>query len=369
MTRGPRAKRILLVEDAPDQRALIQLVFKDADGAYEVDECESGTEALAKAAKSRYDIILLDYMLPGCSGMDVLKTLRRDGNATPVLFMTALKNATLTIEAMRQGISDFILKEGAFQLLLPEVVKKLLEKIDLERRLAEAEEERRFQSAKLASLGKLLSEILHELRNPLSIIATGLESLRDAKDKERAVALTLDLMLRNVERTRQVVSGLLDFTRPKPYDFKPADLRAIVSEMAGHLKLKCERQRIALSVEGAASLPPVTLDAQHLKGALLNLMMNAIEAMPAGGTLTLRLGASDGHARVEVCDTGEGISPENECRLFERHFTTKENGTGLGLIITHDIVEKHRGRLEVLSEPGQGTSFAIVLPLDGGAQK
>lgn len=358
--------KILLVEDAPDQRALIQMVFKDADDVYAIDEADSGTAGIEKGKNGNYDIILLDYMLPGCSGMELLKKLRENGNKTPVLFMTAVKNATLTIEAMRLGISDFILKEGAFQLLLPAVVKRILDKIALEKRLKEVEEESRFQAEKLANLGKILSEILHELRNPLSIISTGLEALRDAKDKEKAVKLTLDLMLRNVDRTRHTINDLLDFSRPKKYAFEKADLRSTVEEILKHLKLKCDREHIALSLDSPPGLPPLTMDSQHIKGALLNLLLNAIEAMPYGGKLSVsisELGDKSG-LRMDIADSGTGMDEETRRRLFERNFTTKEHGTGLGLIITHQIIEQHQGTIDVDSAPGKGTTFTIQLPFE-----
>ncbi|MFA5140223.1 MAG: ATP-binding protein [Elusimicrobiota bacterium] len=224
-----------------------------------------------------------------------------------------------------------------------------------------------FQTAKLATLGRILSEVLHDLRNPLSILSTSLETVRDAKDKERALAMTLDLMLRNVERSREIINSLLDFSRLKPFSFKPADLRAVVGELLDHLRLKCEQQHIELGLEAARDLPPVELDVQHVKGALLNLLMNAVEAMPKGGSLTVGLASSDGRVSIRVADTGGGVREADRPRLFERYFTTKPHGTGLGLIMVREVVRQHGGSVEFESVPGKGTAFTVRLPVRQGS--
>ncbi|MFC1679133.1 sensor histidine kinase [Elusimicrobiota bacterium] len=359
-------KRILMVEDNADQRNLIRQVFKISSPHFELEEAVTGTEAMVKIMASDYDLILLDHRLPGKTGLEVLENIRKEGSQTPVIMMTADTNARTTVEAMRLGISDFILKEGPFQMNLPAAVQRVFEKIDMKKALKKAQAESQFQSAKLANLGKILSEVLHEVRNPLSIISTSLESLRDAKDKEKALDRVLDLMLRNVDRARQLINSLLDFSRPTEYKYQKADLLAIVSELVGHLRLKCDRQKISLDVDSTPGLPKVWADVQHIKGSFLNLFINAVEAMPDGGTLSVAL--SDEPAkesvRVEISDTGVGIRPEDRKHLFERYFTTKDSGTGLGLIITNEVLTRHKGSIQVNSAPGKGTTFTILLPVN-----
>ncbi|HBL16894.1 MAG: hypothetical protein A2X36_08190 [Elusimicrobia bacterium GWA2_69_24] len=360
-------KRILLVEDNEDQRRLIRDVFRTTNPDYVVEEAATGNEAAVKLSASEYDLVLMDHHLPGRDGLELLGELRKSGSRAPVVMMTADNNPHVTIEAMRLGISDFVLKEGPFQINLPAVTQRVLEKEDMEKALAKAQLDSQFQAAKLANLGKILSEVLHEVRNPLSIISTSLETLRDAKDKDKALSRVLELMLRNAERARQLINSLLDFSRPNEYSFKESDLAPLVSELAGHLKLKCDRQDIKLTVENGQTLPKIPLDIQHMKGAVLNLLLNAIEAMPDGGSLQVSLG-HDGETRrvrLDISDTGVGIRPEDRRHLFERYFTTKAHGTGLGLIITHDVVTRHHGSIHVSSAPGKGTTFTIFLPVDG----
>ena len=357
-------KRILLVEDDPDARSLMRHVMAESDPDYSLEEAASGDEALEKIWASLYDLIVLDHRLPGATGLQVLERMRKADVQTPVILVTGEKSAELAISSMRLGVADILLKDGAYQLELPVVAKSVLDRHDVGREIARTKEEYDFQGERLAQMGRIFSEVLHDLRNPLAIISTSLEAVRDAKDKEKALRLTLDLMLRNVERSRQIINSLLDFSRPKEFAVTSVDLRTLVSELVEQLRLKCERQKISLSFVATDSIPPVEMAAQHVKGALLNLLMNAVEAMPGGGSLTVRIAEALEQAavRIEISDTGMGISQENQKRLFERYFTTKPNGTGLGLIMTFQTVRQHKGTIWACSTPGHGTTFTIVLP-------
>lgn len=360
-------KKLLIVEDSEDQRLMICEILKASKKEYELDQAADGGVAAEKLKSSVYDLVLLDYKLPVLDGLQVLEKLRSSGNKTPVVMMTADRNADVTLQAMKLGVSDYVLKKDDFHAQLCRVIESVLEKVDLEMELDKVRAESDFQAQKLANMGKILGEVLHDLRNPLSIIATSLEAIRDAKDQQKAVKLTLELMIRNMGRAKQIINSLLDFSRPKEYAFEPVDVRPMIDEMMGHLRLKCEKQGIKLGVEAADGLPKAVLDQQHFKGALLNMLMNAIEAMPEGGSLTVGLSAepADRKVRIAIVDTGVGIKEEDQKRLGQRYFTTKKTGTGLGLLMTHEIIAKHRGSIGLDSAPGKGTTFTILLPQEG----
>jgi two-component system sensor histidine kinase HydH len=365
------ARKILLVEDMPDQRVLIQTVFKAA-GEYDFEEIPDGSAAMdwvhAHPDGDGADLILLDHRMPGFSGLEVLGELRRKDKATPVIFMTAENSAQLTVEAMRLGISDFIIKEGAFQMLLPEVAKRVLEKIDIQTRLDQAETASQFQSAKSANLGQILSEVLHELKGPMKTMGNTLAEIKQTPGPDRAGLMDESLggLTRGIERSQHIIDNLMEFSRPKDYTFTKSDLPALIQEVLSHLKGRCDRQKIATTLRVAEKFPKTKFDAQHVKGALLRVLINAIEAMPDGGSLNVELRdlPKDEAVEIEITDTGQGIPEEDQLRLFEKHFTTKVRGTGLGLLLTHQVVYQHRGTVRFKSAVGEGSTFTLRFPYD-----
>jgi signal transduction histidine kinase len=359
-------RRILLVEGDPDERRMMRDALTAGENPFDVDEAASGLEALEKLrVPPGYDLVVLDCMLPGCDGLDVIDKMRSADLRTPVVLVACADRARIAMQSLGLGISELVLKGVDFMPDLPQIVQGALDKSGTARKAQRAREEREFQAEKLARLGRILSEVLHDLRNPLSIISTSLEAIRDAKDKEKAVGMTLELMLRNIERSRQLINSLLDYSRPKELSLRPADLCAVVAELVEHLRLTCEKQGIALRFDRPAGVPEAELDVQQVKGAVLNLLMNAVQAMPKGGSLTVAVSEDLGQreVRLEIADTGVGIKLEDQKHLFERYFTTKPQGTGLGLIMVREVVRQHHGGIRVKSGEGAGTTFTLTFPV------
>ena len=215
---------------------------------------------------------------------------------------------------------------------------------------------------RLAALGKLASGVAHEIRNPLSSIKGFAAILaRKAGDDPTAqdVART---MTHEVDRLNRVISELLEFARPAELDPKPVRLRDIIQHS---LKLVEKDAHHAGVHFGVDIVPPdleAVLDADRFAQVLLNLYLNAIQAMDSGGALTVRASMDRGELRVAVEDTGPGISPEALGHIFDPYFTTKPNGVGLGLSIVHKIVEAHGGEIAVDRADGDGTRFVIRIP-------
>ena len=243
-------------------------------------------------------------------------------------------------------------------------------------------EEQLRESQKLESLGTLAGGIAHDFNNILNIVAAYAALIEREEGAKPSIASYLDAIHRTVERGAGVVRQLLTVARKEDLFFGPVSLNAIVEELARLLR-ETFPKRVQTEIELAADLPPVQGDPNQVLQALLNLCLNARDAMPAGGTLTLRTelcsgerarrsiaaASRDWYACVAVADTGTGIDAATRQRVFEPFFTTKGrgSGTGLGLAVVHGIAESHGGYVEVESTPGAGSTFRLWFPVVPGA--
>lgn len=232
------------------------------------------------------------------------------------------------------------------------------------------------RAAKLAAVGELAAGVAHEINNPAGIILMRAGQLAQALDNAPAqTAEDLEAIRRQVEKISRIVSGLLTFAqRTEPSrPMVPLQVNEVAQRTA-QLMDDMLRSRHVDVVLSLADLPAVRADGARLEQVLLNLINNAIDAMPEGGRMTFGTDVGTGeHAdsiAIYVEDTGYGIPAEQLSRVFDPFFTTKEpgQGTGLGLSVSYAIVEQHGGRLEVASQAGQGSRFTVYLPLDGGSE-
>jgi len=220
---------------------------------------------------------------------------------------------------------------------------------------------------KLAALGGLAAGVAHEIRNPLSSIK-GMASYFGSKfkdgseDREAAI-----VMAREVDRLDRVISELLYFARPSELKLKPVDINELLEHSVRLVRQDAETKGVKVDWSGSQDLPRVSIDPDRFSQCLLNLHLNAIQAMGEGGVLTIRsLRGENREIKVEISDTGKGIDPDDLKRIFDPYFTTKPSGTGLGLAIVHKIIEAHQGRIEVDSVPDRGTTFIISVPVYSG---
>jgi PAS domain S-box-containing protein len=218
------------------------------------------------------------------------------------------------------------------------------------------------QQERLAALGELSAVVAHEVRNPLGVIFNSLGSLRRLLRPTGDAKLLLDIVGEEADRLNRIVGDLLDFARPSDPQLRPERLERVVEE-AIHTALAQNPQGVEVSRDVDPELPPVPIDARLVRQAVINVAVNALQAMPRGGRLTVRVRREDGAAALDVEDTGPGIPDEVKHRIFEPFFTTKASGTGLGLAVVKRIVDGHGGELVVHSRPGAGTLFRIRLPL------
>lgn len=218
---------------------------------------------------------------------------------------------------------------------------------------------------RLASLGKLSAGIAHEVRNPLTGISLLLDDLHDNAPLAASDQNMIKKALAEIERVERLVSALLNYSSPSRTDFRMGDLNLVVNDTVLLMRRQCERLKVTLQIESDGPIH-FRFDPEKIKQALMNLIRNALEAMPDGGLLRIVTSVDEEHATLKVFDNGAGIPAANLLLIFEPFFTSKGAGTGLGLSITQRIIEEHHGQISVESFPEVGTIFTLKLPLIPG---
>ena len=220
------------------------------------------------------------------------------------------------------------------------------------------------RSQRLASIGSLAAGVAHEIRNPLSSIKGFATYFKGKLRGDPEDSKTADIMIQEVERLNRVIRQLLDLSRPMEIEKKLTRLGPLIDHTVRLIEVHARKKKITVKTDVSPEAPAVSADPDRIKQVLLNLCLNAIEAMQAGGTLTLSLSRhNEKMVRMDVSDTGAGISGDDLENVFDPYYTTKSSGTGLGLAIVHRIIEAHGGEIRVRSEAGQGTTFTILLPV------
>jgi len=256
-----------------------------------------------------------------------------------------------------------IIAVGPFQVILkrlltriyPEIKDVFTSPFDIDEKL---------EREKALLLEKMAPVLAHEIRNPLGSIKGAAQILRSEAESEEQRNL-LDVITQEVNRLNRVVSQFLDYARPYAPNLKPQPINAVIEKALAVIETDSLSSRIDIQLELHPHLPPVPVDQEQLHQVILNIAINAIEAMPEGGTLTIRTSrivSDTGDAvGISIRDTGPGIRREDLKQIFTPFFTTKERGVGLGLAVCQRIIRNHGGRIRVKSIPGQGTIFFIRL--------
>jgi len=220
------------------------------------------------------------------------------------------------------------------------------------------------KTERLAELGTLASGMAHEIGTPMNVIL-GRAELLMRKAKDESTRRGLETIVTQVERITKIMNQLLSYARKRPSEQRGVDLVVVIASVLDMLFEKFKKYRIHVVKNYAPDLPQVLADPDHMSQVLLNLMLNACQAMPGGGTLTLRFCRRGGMVELSLQDTGKGIPDDQISKIFDPFFTTKPvgEGTGLGLTVVHGIIQEHNGTIRVSSVPNQGTTFVIALPI------
>jgi PAS domain S-box-containing protein len=483
------------VEEDPLFLKMIKDSLRESGGLYMIDQATSGKEGLIKLQNETFDLLLLDHLLPDGTGLDWLKRLHEMRIDIPTIFVTTKGDPRLAIEAMKEGVFDYINRSAECAKAFPFVVHRaiegyglMVEKVRLQKELIETKnflesivekagdaisvidlegtvlywnegaeqiyryqkeevlgkniseflyprdeklkaeekkmmdhliekvkkgevvpnvevkrqtkdgkdiltsmtisplrdaegkvigttrickditqlkkaEERLALAERLSSLGELTAGVAHELRNPLAGIKINTQILLRKKDLPEMEKRLLDSTQEGIEKIQKIVEDMLHFAKPKASHFKDESINEVVEKSLVILQTKFKKGNITSRFLPGEGLPNIHIDDHQIQQVLINLMLNAIQAMEKGGTLTLRTFLEDGErVGIEVKDTGIGISEPNLKRIFDPFFTTKSEGTGLGLSISLKILENHGATMDVTSEERKGSSFTIHFP-------
>lgn len=241
----------------------------------------------------------------------------------------------------------------------------------LEQKVEERTEELRktqnqlLQSEKMASLGKLAAGVAHEINSPLTGILTYSSLLHKAKKDDDPDKEDLEVIVNETNRCKMIVKGLLEFARQTEPQKALSDITEVINKSINLISHQASIQNVKIDKKIQPDIPKILIDGGQIQQVFINILLNAIEAMPQGGTLTISSGIKDDLAVIEFTDTGIGIPEGNLPKIFDPFFTTKKQGkgTGLGLSVSYGIIERHRGKLDVKSQVGRGTTFTVKLPI------
>jgi len=297
----------------------------------------------------------------------IQESLRVNGeNLGSIEIYTASGNSVLReqspfITALAEEIGGTIRKMELEQ-SLKQYSEQLEEMVKERTRELEEAQDKLVRSERLAAVGELASGVGHELRNPLNVIKSCIYllnmTLADKADEE--TISTLKLLDQQVDISNKIVTDLLTFTRVRPPSLEQVDFHNLIRESLSRIRVP-EGIKVVTNFDGQS--PKVLVDAEQIGRALANIVSNALQAMDGKGVLRVNTGIDEGYAWVKFEDTGCGIPEENLDKIFEPLFTTKPKGIGLGLAITKRLVEQNNGVIEVTSQVGKGTTFAVKLPL------
>ena len=368
--------KVLLVDDSPEQRQLVGLQLSELKHPrFQLVEAFRLTDGLVLLGE-RIDVALLDLTLPDARGLEAVTTVRNRFPSVPVVVLTGTDDERLAMSALREGADDYLVKDGVTSQVLKRVLMHAMERHRVAEALASSRE-RLLEAQKLEALGRLAGGIAHDFNNILvSIIGYSdilMEELADSELCEDAKEIRVA-----GERATQLTRQILAFSRRDQPTVEPLDINEIVDQMRRMLARLLPR-KISLEMELADSLPTILADRGHLEQVVMNLVVNARDAISDRGKIHVatglaRIDEEDAHLThvpapgtfvyLRVSDTGSGMPEQVVRRIFEPFFTTKgkEEGTGLGLSTVYGIVKSVDGGIAVDSEPGQGTTFHVYLP-------
>ena len=230
-------------------------------------------------------------------------------------------------------------------------------------------EKRAINSERLAFIGTLAGGLAHEIKNPLSTLNIYLQLLQEelesmTGENSKRVYMKIQVLQKEVQRLEQILNDFLRFARGQKLELKDHDMNEILDEVADFVTPEIKQKKILILKSYDADLPQCRLDSNLIKQAILNIIINAEQAMENGGELMIRTSKDKKYIQIDITDTGPGIPKDIIDKIFQVYFSTKKTGTGLGLPTAKRIIEDHRGTISVQSEEGKGTSFSIKLPMN-----
>lgn len=382
--------RILVVDD---DRVILELssIILRSDG-YSVQTASDGSRALQILENEPCDLVLLDFMMPGKDGLEVLREVKEKYPDIAVIIFTGMGSENVAVSAMKAGAADYIMKpfrnhdllertatvlrsrrlEIQNRELLAERERHLYEieqwNRELERRVAEKSQELEsaqaeiIQAEKLATLGHLAAGLTHEIRNPLNSINLFTQILKNNQDSHPQQTDFLERIQSEIERIDRLLVKLLSVSRVQNRFDSAVQVDLIAEEVLNVFRPQIEAQQIALQQKIVAT-PLFYANTEEIRQVFTNLISNALHAMPAGGVLRVSVRPIEDKIQIEVDDTGCGIPPEDQSHVFDPFFSTRPKGTGFGLSSVLRTIKTYQGKIFLTSQPGVGTRFTVLLPI------
>lgn len=281
--------------------------------------------------------------------IEVVQDLSEDLEAIILLQGRVIVMSLVTMSVLFTILSLIVVRANRI------MAERAEERLRLEEQLNEAQ--------RLASLGKMVAAVSHEIKNPLGIVRSTAEILGNRISKVAPGNEKLaTIIVEETSRLDSIVREFLDFARPRDIRKSVGSLNVVIDRLLRFMEPELQKKGVEVQPRLAENLPEIPFDSEQIYQVILNIVINALQAMPEGGQLTLTTAVQDGNIILEVTDTGLGIAPEKLDQIFTPFFTDKNRGTGLGLTIAKSIVDKHQGTLTVTSSTGEGSTFRITLP-------
>ncbi|MCL5774390.1 MAG: ATP-binding protein [Firmicutes bacterium] len=378
---------ILIIEDDNDQAILAQKALLLKNPSYNIMITHSGEAALQALDKNSFDMIFIDYSLPGITGLETLKKIKAGGFEYPLIIITGTGSEGAAVDAMKSGASDYVIKDENYANLLPFVAERswnnfFLEKTNkelqktIQLKVEELEETNKrlitmqrhmIQLEKMKALSVIVRGVTHELNNPLTGIFGYAQLLLEsmpAADPRREDVAEIEAC---ANRCKSIISRLSSFARQEKGPGRLINVSRLIEETVELMTYQIKKYGIEMQIENDENIPEIFADYGDLQQVFINLIINAIQAMPAGGKIRI-ITSAKGERGVEVTvkDAGHGIPEDLIDRIFNPFFTTREagEGSGLGLSVCYRIVKELGGSITVESKVGSGTSFKIFLPVN-----
>lgn len=374
---------VLLVDDERSIRLTMGEFLKRA-GYSVLAAADYDSAAMIKT--DDLDVAVIDINLPGKNGIQLLQKIRSAEIYVPVIMITGEPNLSVLPEIVRAGAYDFIAKPITKDVLLnvvgraaekkrltdekrrlEEEIKRYAEELELRvaERTAELVETHKqlVTQERIAALGRATAQVAHEVKNPLAgLLLYSLHLKSKAENFSESQIYLVDKIVETIKHLNSRVEQILGFARPVSLTVRSENLHVIINDVLDLAQPQITANNVEVRLPLDQGPVYVSVDASSMRGALLNLMLNAIEAMPAGGTLSIAVNRIDDTLRLELTDTGRGIGDEEAKKIFEPFYTTKAQGLGLGMPYAKKVIDQHGGTISLSSRLGVGTTISVTLP-------
>ena len=381
---------ILAIDDEESILNLVAIIL--GNRGYTVAKASDAYKGVEMVATLNPQLVILDYMMPGMDGLEVLKQIKGRFPDTYVIMFTGKGSEEIAVELMKAGASDYMLKPFNNQNLIERVENVLkIRRVEIKNRELIAEREQLLheikawneelelrirkesealqrahaevvQSQKLATLGYLAAGMAHEIRNPLNSISLFVQLIKEGVDDTEKIEY-VGKILKEVDRVDATLRKLLDSAKRPRFELTEVNIEDVVQKELDSFRPQMNAQRIALEFSSKKKLPLLKADPAEIQQIFTNLLLNAIDEMSDGGELHIELDHDATDIVIRVSDSGRGIPEEHLPNIFDPFFSTKSRGTGMGLSIVLRIVKNYGGKIEVSATGEGGTTFLVRLPV------